>query len=309
MSVATIRYAAVEMPDGWNGRVYERAGRAVAGSRAAAMAITAREWRDHWPRIVEQGFTDGAEHVIKTSAGGQVARIRIPFRAGPLDLICKQSRASGLIGRLASVVRTSPARMNFVRGNRLLDANVATAVPLAIMHRRRAGIWRETLLITEAVQGAVDLDRACQVELRRLSGAALYRAKAQLIRSLVQMLAGVLSLGLYHRDMKAPNILVTGLADSNQPVGAVLVDLDGLRRGGRRSLKRVWQPVMRLNASLQDHPVVTRTDRLRVLQLVLWTVGQQPSAAKGYWRMLDAWTAQFLRRQRSSSRGKLSGYR
>ncbi|UCG33996.1 MAG: hypothetical protein JSU68_05030, partial [Phycisphaerales bacterium] len=236
-------------------------------------------------------------------------RIRIPFKAGPLDLIRKQSRARGLIGRLVSVLRTSRARMNFVRGNQLLDANVGTAVPLAVMNRRRAGIWRESLLITEAVQDAVDLDRACQVELRRLSGAALYQAKAQLIRSLVQMLAGVLSLGMYHRDMKAPNILVTGLSTDNQPVGAVLVDLDGLRRGGPRSLKRVWQPVMRLNASLQDHPVITRTDRLRFLQTVLWTVGHQRSAAKGYWHMLDAWTAQFLRKQRSASRGKLSAYR
>ena len=309
MSSPTIRYAAVEMPGGWRGRVYETAGRPIAGSLATAMEITVREWRDHWPRIMELGFSADAESVIKTSPGGQVARVRIPFQAGPLDLICKQSRPRGLIGRLASVLRASRARMNFVRGNQLLDANVGTAVPLAVMHRRRAGIWRESLLITEAVQGAVDLDRACQVELWRLGGAALYRVKAQLIRSLAQMLAGVLSLGLYHRDMKAPNILVTGLMDDNQPVGAVLVDLDGLRRGGPKSLKRVWQPVMRLNASLQDHPVVTRTDRLRFLQLVLWTVGQQPSTAKGYWRMLDAWTAQFLRRQRSASRGKLSAYR
>ena len=308
MSFRTARYASMKMPGGWRGQVFERAEKPLAGSRAAAMRLSPSAWAELWPTIIEQGFARGGEKVIKVSAGGQVARMRASFGAGSIDLICKQNRARGIAGRLSSALFVSRAWRNFVWGNRLLDAGVSTALPLLVMHRRRSGIWRESLLITEAVAGAVDLDRACQVELRRLRGPVLYRAKAELTRSLVHLLAGLQRLGLYHRDMKAPNVLVTGLADGEQPVRAVLVDLDGLRRRGRRAGKHTWQAVMRLNASLLDHRIITRTDRLRFLQLVLWTIGQPPAAAKGYWHMLEVWSARFLRKQRAGAKGKLSGY-
>jgi len=176
------------------------------------------------------------------------------------------------------------------------------------MHRRRRGIRRESLLVTEAIIGAVDLDRACQVELRRLSGARLYFAKAELTRSLVKLVAGLQALGLYHRDLKAPNVLVTGLAKEDRPVDAVLVDLDGLRQRGGLAGKRIWQPAMRLNASLSEHAVITRTDRMRFLQLHLRTMGQPISAAPGYWRMLEVWSRRFLAKQQSARRSKLSAY-
>ena len=34
----------------------------------------------------------------------------------------------------------------------------------------------------------------------------------------------------------------------------------------------------------------------------------RPAAAKGYWRMLELWSARFLSKQRAGARGKLSGY-
>jgi len=308
MSVRTVRYAHTEMPGGWRGWVFERAEKSIAGSRAANMRIGVAEWAQLWPTIIEQGFARSGENLIKVSARGQVARISVSSGAGSLNLICKQSHARGLAGRLASLLFVSRAWQNFVWGNRLLDAGVNTALPLMVMHRRRRGLWRESLLVTEAVVGAVDLDRACQVELRRLGGPELYRAKAELIRSLVQLLAGVQKLRLYHRDMKAPNVLVTGLSEGQHALQAVLVDLDGLRKRGKRAGRHTWQPVMRLNASLLDQAAVTRTDRLRFLKLMLWSIGQPPAAARGYWRMLELWSARFLSKQRAGARGKLSGY-
>jgi hypothetical protein len=296
------------MPDGWRGRVFVAAAGRIAGSRAAGMQLKTSDWVELWPTIMERGFARGGENVIKYSAGGQVSRIVVPLGGKSIGLICKRSFPRGPIGKLASLLFTSRAWRSFQQARRLLEAGLNTALPLLVMHRRRTGIWRESLLVTEAVAGAVDLDRACQVELRRISGTRLYFAKAELTRSLVKLAAGLHALGLYHRDFKAPNLLVAGLTAEEQPLGVVLVDLDGLRKRGGLVGKQVWQPVMRLSASLAEHAIITRTDRMRFLQLYLRTMGLPISAAPGYWRMLEAWSRRFLKKQQATRRGKLGAY-
>jgi len=73
--------------------------------------------------------------------------------------------------------------------------------------------------------------------------------------------------GFSHRDLKAPNILVTG------EVRPVLVDLDGLARRGCVTDRRRAKDLMRLSVSLDEWGVARATDRLRFLRTYLAAPG------------------------------------
>jgi len=74
-------------------------------------------------------------------------------------------------------------------------------------------------------------------------------------------------MGLAHRDLKAPNILVAPA--SGPDPRPVLVDLDGLVRTKRVSVRRRMQNLMRLSVSLDEWGVARQTDRLRFLRAYL----------------------------------------
>src|SRR5262249_12894233 len=75
-----------------------------------------------------------------------------------------------------------------------------------------------------------------------------------------------------HRDLKAPNVLMSGMSD---PLNAepVLIALGGVEAGRAvRESVRV-RALARLNASFLGSTTVTRTDRLRVLRAYrLWSM-------------------------------------
>lgn len=305
MNFQVARYVRVQFPGQWRGWAFVGTNRPIAGSRAAAMQLTRDDWNKAWQFISAQGAATDRRNVLKTSPDKTVLRLDLVLPGGTLEVICKRTHPRGLLARLISRLRTPKEWTSFERGNRLIDAGLRTPLPLAVLRRRSGILGRQVLLVTEAVTGAVDLDRAATVELARLGGAELHRTKRRLAQSIVELLAGLQQLRLYHRDMKATNVLIAGLAKQGAPVRAVLVDLDALRRQGRLSRKHIWQPVMRLNASLARHPVVTRTDRLRFLGGFLRAIGRPPAAAKGYWRILEVWSGRYLRRQRRRTKRKI----
>jgi serine/threonine protein kinase len=82
--------------------------------------------------------------------------------------------------------------------------------------------------------------------------------------------------GFSHRDLKAPNILVSPA--HGRWVRPVLVDLDGLAYKGTVAEGRRAKDLMRLSVSLEEWGVARATDRLRFLQAYLAPPGV-PGAA------------------------------
>ncbi len=308
MNFRVARYVHAELDGGWRGWVLAGVKDLRGNSQITNVQLDGDAWSAAWKAADIGNAVSEPEHVLKTSAEKTVSRLSLPLPQGPVEVICKHAHPSGFWGRLFSHVFGSKERAGFERGNRLLDAGLRTPLPLASLQRTGRGHGREVATITEAVIGAVDLDRAATVEIKRLNSAEQYRAKRDISRSLVELLAGLQRLDWHHRDMKATNILVTGLIDRSDPVEAVLVDLDALRRRRWFSGKQQWQPLMRLNVSLEKHRAVSNTDRLRFLYGYLEAAGQGRDTAKGYWRILEAWSRRYSRGQLRRSRRKYRRY-
>ena len=156
----------------------------------------------------------------------------------------------------------SRARMGFERAVRLCERGLATAWPLAALERRQAGSLRESVLVTEYVDGAVTLheyvaDRAADRGPRRA------KWRDELGRQVVELLAGLWEAGYWHRDAKASNLLVQDAAGGPR---VILVDLDGLRRHVVAWGNVQFRGPTRLAASLLWSGEIATTDYLRVFK-------------------------------------------
>ncbi len=166
--------------------------------------------------------------------------------------ILKRFRLKKRLASLRNLLRRSPALRSWISGHALSDRGLPTARPLAVLHRRRFGLPAEGYVLFEVVEGAVALPDA----VTRFDCRALANRLGRLLRDMHDRQVS-------HKDLKAPNILVTPAGDP------VLIDLVGVTTGRPvPELQRIRE-LTRLAASFADSPTVTRTDRLRVLRAYL----------------------------------------
>ncbi|MGB2976572.1 MAG: lipopolysaccharide kinase InaA family protein, partial [Phycisphaerae bacterium] len=104
--------------------------------------------------------------------------------------------------------------------------------------------------------------------LRSRPPAAERRAVARRLAHLVRRMHDA---GFSHRDLKAPNLLVSPA--HGEAARPVLVDLDGLAYKGYVSEGRRAKDLMRLSVSLEEWGVARATDRLRFLRAYLAPAG------------------------------------
>src|SRR5262249_41941968 len=158
------------------------------------------------------------------------------------------------------------ALRSWVWGHGLLFRCLPTPRPLAVLHRVRHGCPADGYLLVEKVPAAVELHHFVAALEMLPSG----RGRACLRRALDQLGAVIRELHgrrLSHRDLKAPNILVSRPGGDEAALSFWLIDLVGVRCPGRLSWRRRVRDLARLNASFLESPALTRTDRLRFLRV------------------------------------------
>jgi hypothetical protein len=163
-----------------------------------------------------------------------------------------------------------------------LHRDIPAARPLAILERRIGPFIRDSVLVTEFVPGARDLETYLRCE---LTGNARERLqnKCALTALLVRELRKLQSRGFSHRDCKAQNILVRDAGE----LSLLWIDMDGIRRAGTLSRAEQLRPLARLHVSLLDVPGLTRTDRARFLKAYFARFGAPVDAWRAAWRELD----------------------
>jgi hypothetical protein len=230
----------------------------------------------------------------KDSRSSTVAEVEVTVDGQPCRAIYKRFRVTARSDPWLNLLRPSGALRSWVHGQGLRERCLPTPRPLAVLHRRRHGLWHEGYLLTELVPAAADLHAhlaslaargaaECRTGLRRLLDQA-----AGLIRELHRR-------NLSHRDLKAANLLVN--AD-----GLWLIDLVGVRLHRRLPRRRRVQNLARLNASFYQSPLLTRTDRLRFLRVYLqWGLFGR-HRWKRWWRQIEEATRAKVARNARSGR-------
>jgi hypothetical protein len=216
------------------------------------------DWADAVAALLAEGAPVRAAAILKpTGRTSEIWRVRMPDGR---PAVLKRDRRAGRRGPGRGLIVPTRATAAFRKGHALLARGIATARPAAAADLWRRGAVADSLLVTEAVDGEPLSDW-----LRSPRRPPALRRR--LARDLAQMLRRMHDAGFSHRDLKAPNILVS--PHEGAGVRPVLVDLDGLRQAIRVSAWRRARDLMRLSVSLDEWGVARQTDRLRFLRAYL----------------------------------------
>jgi tRNA A-37 threonylcarbamoyl transferase component Bud32 len=287
-------------PSGWRGHLVMSSKRQMPGSRAATMNFSIEQWNALFGDDPMHLLEGPDATIVKDSRSSLVARRTIKMGDRSVDVFIKYARRKHWWKAFVDCFRPSRALRAFRLGHALLTRRIATALPLAAIERRVGPVFKENLLITEAMDSPRldgflmtwlaetpvrnDLDANQQ---RQLGTMVLY----QMGRLLQQLHDN----GFAHRDLKASNLFVHW--DQSHRPQLVLIDLDGLRQVRRITTRQRFQGLMRLNVSLLQCPAVNYSGQLRMLLGYLRRPGSGRIHFKPYWRVLERWSARKLQQQ------------
>jgi tRNA A-37 threonylcarbamoyl transferase component Bud32 len=230
--------------------------------------------------------------VLKKSPSSAVVEFNLPGPHGPRRVIYKRFAVTRWSDPWTALFRPAPALRSYILGHALLLRCLPTPRPLAVWHRYRRGLPYEGYLLTEKVADALDL-RSFVDHLHTLPPAESRLHLRRLIDQTAHVLAKLHQRRLSHRDLKAANVLVSGVStlSSGGHVSLQLIDLVGVRRLRKLRRERRVQNLARLNVSFHHHPGLTRSDRLRFLRVYLRWGLRGRSGWKRWWRQIAEATA------------------
>lgn len=262
-------------------------------------------WRPWLTQLVTDHSALPGYSTLKYSRNGEVFRACFPTTQSELlEVVCRLHRTDAKGASIPG--RASHAARGIGRALRLLEAGIDTAVPLARIEQTSRP--RRSWLVTEYVSDVVDLDQIVLTLLPQQDRQSLHKLKVGTSEAVVELLARLDEARLYHRDLKASNILFTHWNGRDGTAKPLLVDLDGLHHRYWWNAHRRWQPLIRLAASLKDYPALTRTDFVRFLRQYLCRIGTPTAKWKTHFRRHARRAADYARHSQLRKSHKLDGY-
>ncbi len=236
--------------------------------------------------------------VLKHSRSSAVVEFDLPGPDGPRRVVYKRFAVTKWSDPWTALVRPAPALRSYIMGHALLLRCLPTPRPLAVWHHYRCGLPHEGYLLTEKVADPLELLDFVD-HLDTLPATERRPQLRRLIDRVAHLVGTLHQRRLSHRDLKAANLLVSGvsaLAAGDEPQ-VCLIDLVGVRRPMKLRRSRRVQNLARLNTSFLDHPGLTRTDRLRFLRVYLHWGLRGRIGWKRWWRQIEEATANKVRTQ------------
>ena len=284
-------FATLRLPNRWRAIVSLIERRPAQGLHVSGVSLTCS---DTWRRLLADPtglLTTDPTRLVKGSQTGDICRTELTWPDGSLPAICKRPTPRNALKKLLYPVTQPRTRMAWQKGYALLDRDIPTARPLALLERRTAGLLRDSILLTETITDSHDLDTMLRLHLTSHPPAVQQRVKRELIERLAHVIRRMHERGFTHRDLKASNILVQWTPNQTDPPGVALIDLDGLKHRwlSRPAPQRLaTRALARLNVSLDRCTAVTRTDRMRFLRACVRQPGWTRTQYRALWHDVRA---------------------
>lgn len=288
-------FTELHLDGGWRGMAVVKCKHSADTSRASQMAFDPSWWRAQLTNLlrhVDEPTSPSDE--CKNSHSAVVRRAVLDRNSTSIPVIVKRPRARSVKRAIVQALPPSRSRRAWLRGHALLHRDVPTARPLALLERRLGPFVLDSILVTEAVPGAVDLETYLRREHAACSPSSWRKRKRTLLPKMASLVRHLQENGFDHRDCKASNILVM----EHPALRLLWIDLDGLRLRKMSAARRL-RPLVRLHISLGAVPGLTRTDRVRFLKLYLTRFGAGSDTWRQMWPLLTA-AAQKKTRQRET---------
>jgi len=238
--------------------------------------------------------------VLKSGPSSRVAEVELRIDGEPRRVICKQFHSKRWGIALGRLFRSTPAYRSWLNAFRFEDRGLPTPRGLALIHRMRFGLIRDSFLLMEKVAGAAELPAYLQW-LDALPSAQRVNERRALVEQVARLLRRLHRHRFYHQDLKGANILVQSSANLGQ-TSLVFIDLVGVVRGRRVSRRRRARDLARLHVSFHDDPRLSRTDKLRFLRIYLQWALRGKNGWKSWWRQIAQTTQAKVARNRRLGR-------
>ncbi len=225
----------------------------------------------------------GAARVLKDGLHGQVVQTQLTLARTALDVVCKSSYPASLTKQLGTAWRGPKEYREFWLGHRLRHVGIRTPVPLACLWRpiRPAGFTAR--IVTRLLPDACGLDEvAVRLAAPTCSPATRRREVSHLAKELGDALRKLGGSALFHRDLKASNVMIRGAHDQ---VEAWLIDPDGVASERMPCGPGYRRSVARLASSLLTYPRVGMVDLRRGLGALL--DAKQSTDWRSHWREFE----------------------
>jgi hypothetical protein len=229
----------------------------------------------------------GAE-IIKDQQKIKVARLRWDFGERSSRVYLKRYNAFSRRYRLLSLFRPSAARRAWRGASILMESGFRTGRPVAAVECRSWGMLTKSFYVSQEIPSAKTVDACWIEELSRDRGVEGRRRRRELLRSLAVLFRRLHQARIYHNDLKDANILVCP-ADHYTDQSFLLLDLEGIRRLSRVSLRRRIKNVVQLNRTLGR--LVSRADKWRWARVYLGAEFQDRARRRSWLRRILGTTA------------------
>jgi len=167
--------------------------------------------------------------------------------------ICvKQYRYPHFLDSLKEHFRRSKGLKSWVAGNGLITRGIPSLKPMALMEKRNWLGLRESFFLIEASETDLELDRYV------LKGFEDFKEKKLFIQALARWLFHFHKMGVFHKDMKTCNIMVS---KSGKNWNFRLLDLEDVLLDEKVDETRLFRNFLQLNTSTPK--IMTSTDRFR----------------------------------------------
>lgn len=246
-----IEISEVRMPGGWRGWVSVRDSGRERFSRTDWLKLLAEP----------EKLSDGGQQILNGDGDDVVVIKYLAIGGRGVKAVIKRHHCGRGVREFFRSLGPPRAMRNFIAAVRMSQHGLPVAAPLAAVYRRRFLFCEQSIYISEYVEGPhlygflENLPRDSKER---------YRIMRRLANQTAEILAGLHERGLWHRDAKSTNFIVSGNGLDNYRL--VLTDLDGIKQYFVRrkicQMRALWQ----LAASVMYLRGVYRTDYLRMFR-------------------------------------------
>ncbi len=243
-------FVELRLGGGWAGRVALRdsAGNVFSGDDWAVCLSRPGELCNEPVKTLKDG-ADTTVVVKRLEVGGRSIAV----------VIKSMRKARGARSFCRSLLRTK-AHRNFNTAVKLCENDIPAAWPLASLRFKSS----ESIYISEYIENGTDLYSFLMDNLPA-GGGQRQMLKRQLSQEVGGILASLHTAGLWHRDAKASNFIVTQQETGQYRV--MLVDMDGIKRYGPRRRRCRFRSLAKLASTLLWHGGIGTTDYLRIFTI------------------------------------------
>jgi tRNA A-37 threonylcarbamoyl transferase component Bud32 len=238
-----------------------------------------------------RAFSAPGRRMIKNSNTTSSCILPTMIADATAGIFIKRYNYQNALYALKYLVRTSRGKRTWKAAHALLARGVPTPEPVAYGEKRKRRMLLESFFVARALAHAIPLS-ALFPEAGPGARDRYPVDKADLIRRTALLVRMMHERGIWHRDLKAGNILAEPMPGGGMQL--YLTDLDGIRvKNTVRRVERI-RDLARLNRSLIGSPALSARDRLHFLQWYLGTGRRGDKTLRSYWEAIRRETTKKL---------------